>query len=217
MQDAARIQDQIDYQTEHQKAAAALALEQLAGVQRNKAMAEQELAKFRVLREGFNVASGVMNQQLAQIKAQEAPNPVSITAFEGALVHLEGLMKQADIAIAKNEGSHMAFSTMVQQYEKQMVDAQARQRVLATQGGNAVELASRAPGESVVEAVEVGEDTVAVGAIPDTTAPELDSSLDALVEAAAAVGEEEPAPKPIAAPKKKPSSKKGGGRKQKKR
>ena len=211
MQDAARIQEQIDYQTEHQKAAAALALEQLANVQRNKAMAEQELAKFRVLREGFNIAQGVLNQQLTQIRAQEVPNQVSINAFVGALANLEGLMKQADIAIAKNEGSFMAFSTMEQQYQQQMVDAQARQRVLATQGGKAVELAARAGGETV-EAVEVGDTTVSVGATPSLEAPTIDASLEALIDAAAAVGED-PVQEPIAAPKQTTSPKKGGGRK----
>ena len=205
MQDAARIQEQIDYQTEHQKAKAAVAQEQLVNVTRNKLMAEQELAKFRVLREGFNVASGVMKQQLTQIRAQTPPNPVSINAFEGALGHLEGLMKQADMAIAKNEGSFMAFTTMEQQFQQQAMEAVGRERALLAQGGNAVELASRVSAETI-EAVETGETMVSVDP------PAAPKSLEDLLDAADA----EPTQEPIAAPKKTTPSK-GRGRKQKRR
>ena len=206
MQDAAKIQEQIDHQTDHQDAKAALVSEQLVNVQKNKGMAEQELAKFRVLREGLNVGMGVLNQQFTQVKAQEEPNPVSIVAFEGALGHLEGLVKQADIAIAKNEGSFMAFSTMEQQYQQQIEAAIGRQRSLVAQGDKAVALAAQgqaptpAPTETVV-AVETGDATL------DT------ESLEALLDTGG-----ESAPAPIATPKKTPSSsKKGGGRKKKKR
>ena len=212
MQDAAKIQDSLDHQTDHQEAKAAVVQEQLTNVQRNMKMAETELAKFRVLREGLNVGMGVLNQQFTQIKNQPEPNPVSVTAFEGAIGHLEGLVKQADLAIAKNEGSFMAFQAMEQQFKQQVDEAVARQRVLGTQAGNAVALAEQgqqaAPVETVV-GVEVGDTTVEV---EDTT-----ESVEALI---AAVGEdEEPTPAPIATPRKttSSSSKKGRGRKKKQR
>jgi hypothetical protein len=201
MQEAKKIQEQIDSQVQHQEAKAAVMQEQLASVSRNKDMAEQELAKFRVLREGFNIASGVLGQQLVQVQQQESPNPVTVKAFEGAIGRLGDLMTQADVAIAKNEGSFLAFQTMEQQMTAQMQQATARSQMVAQQGAKAVELAARA-GVIQTETVEAIE--TEAGDMPIKSVEDLIQSADEAPE---------PAEKPITRTKKKTASKRGRGRK----
>lgn len=201
MQEAKKIQEQINSQVQHQEAKAAVMQEQLASVSRNKDMAEQELAKFRVLREGFNIASGVLGQQLVQVQQQESPNPVTVKAFEGAIGRLGDLMTQADVAIAKNEGSFLAFQTMEQQMTAQMQQATARSQMVAQQGAKAVELAARA-GVIQTETVEAIE--TEAGDMPIKSVEDLIQSADEAPE---------PAEKPITRTKKKTASKRGRGRK----
>lgn len=185
MQKATKIQNSIDHSVQHQDTKAAVLQEQLAGVTRNKNMAECELAKFRVLREGLNVATNVLNQQFDQFKKQEAPSPVTMAGFDGALGHLSSLVTQAATAIAKNEGSFMAFQAMEVHLTEQMTAATSKGRTVAAQGAKAVQVAEQG---------EAGAKSVA----------DLISSAD-----------DEPAPAPIASAKKKTASKKRGRRKSK--
>jgi len=179
MQKAAKIQDSIDHSVQHQDTKATVLQEQLAGVTRNKNMAECELAKFRVLREGLNVATNVLNQQFDQFKKQENPSTVTMAGFDGALGHLSSLVTQAATAIAKNEGSFMAFQAMEVHLTEQVTQATSKSRTVAAQGAKAVQVAEQ--GEAGVKSVA-----------------DLISSAD-----------EESAPAPISTPKKKTTPKKG--------
>jgi len=154
MQDPTKIQHQIDNQVQHQEQKAALLQEQIETVTRNKDMAERELAKFRILREGFNIANGVLGQQFAQARQQEGVNPILLVGFEGAIGRMTDLIQQADMAIAKNEGTHMAFQTMLQHLGQQVQQAMARSQTVAAQGEIVVGLASRAPATTMEELIE---------------------------------------------------------------
>lgn len=93
--------------------------QQLDQISRIKASAEQELLKFKVLFEGLKFGKQMLAKQLDQIRAQESSNPVSVLAFEGALTRFEDLLQQTSSAIAKNEGSFLAYQTMEKSLQDQ--------------------------------------------------------------------------------------------------
>jgi len=156
MQEATKIQEQMGEMVQHQESKAGAAAEQLKFVQANKQRAQEELAKFQVLREGLKAATAFLTQQQTAMRNAEDPNPVTLIGFEGALGHLTGLMEQAGAAAAKNEGSYVAFSTMETQLLQTIQAATARGRGLEVQGERAVELASRS-GE-IAEVIEEAAD-----------------------------------------------------------
>lgn len=134
--------------TDLQNAKAEFLQEHLAEVLRNRTLAEQELVKFKILREGFNVAKGVLAQQLGQVRAQPQPQSLTIIGFEGALERLTLLMGQTDMAIAKNEGSLAAFQAMEQQLTQQV------QETVGSSASGVVEMIETEAGDSQILSVE---------------------------------------------------------------
>jgi hypothetical protein len=143
MQDAQKIQNQMAGMIQHQENKGVAASDQLTFISGNKRKAEEELAKFQVLREGLKTATAFLTQQREAVAAQEAPNEITLIGFEGALLHLKGLMEQTGTAIAKNEGSFVAFSTMETQLQQTVSQSAARAKGLEVQGAKAVQIAAQ--------------------------------------------------------------------------
>ena len=188
MQDADRIQEQIRTQVQHLESKASVMQEQLQSLASHKETTEQELAKFRILRESFSAALGMIEQQLAQACAQEDVSVSTIRGFEGATKQMQELIKQAESAVAKNEGSLLAFQQVEKETDAKMREANARARAVAQQGERAVDLASRTAGNAPTPADQV---ILAAGTVAKSSAEPA-----------------KPAEKPIARPKKKASPKK---------
>lgn len=169
MQEAAKIQEQMDGMVQHQESKAGAATEQLKFVVANKQKAQEELAKFQVLREGLKAGAAFLTQQRTAMQGQENVNPMTMIGFEGALVHLTGLMEQAGAGAAKNEGSFVAFSTMETQLVETIQQATARSRGLEVQSSKAVAVAAQ--GEIVSESVADLIDAAAESAPAPITTP----------------------------------------------
>lgn len=146
MQDAERLQEQIDEMVAKAESRAEVAAEHLELVVKQKRDVARELAKFKFLQEVFTLGENLMKQRQASfLAADELPDPHVIEGLEGAVAELQRISRQASDAFHRNDGSHAALTSLEAAFRDEQTQGTARARGLAVQGQKAVDVASRGP------------------------------------------------------------------------
>jgi hypothetical protein len=159
MQDAKRLEEQVNEMTLKAEVRAAVAEDHRKMALQRRDTAERELAKFRSLHESFTVGEQLLLQRRQQLLNQD-PQP-GAPIFEGivaATEQLQALQKQAQDMILKHEGAYQAFQVFEETFRQQGIEATSRGRGIEVQGQKAVDVAGRRVEGSSVETTLSEED-----------------------------------------------------------
>jgi len=195
MQDAERLQEQVDEMVAKAETRAEVAKAHHEAVVKQRHVANRELSKFKFLNEVFTFGQDLLGQRReALLKEETAPEPHVLEGLAAAFDELGRISRQAQDATHRCDGSQAALSSLEEAFRNEEVQATSRARGLAVQGQRAVDVAASRGGtneELEPEPEEKGVPTVAEAA---RKVPGLISSLQKKQR------DEDSAKEPIASP-----------------
>lgn len=211
MQDAKKIQDQVDEMVVRTDIKATILEEHKNLIATRKVAAERELMKMKFLREMFEIGGRLLEQREAQLRqAEQQPSAAAFEGLMGAKIELSRLEQQAKEKVISHDGAFAALLDMESTIQKEEAAAVARGRGLVTQGERLVQTAEEAAEASgEIEAVE----QVTSAPAPSGDPQEVPGFLDSLEqvrdaeEPAQEAAEEDLAKEPMAAPQQKATKK----------
>lgn len=161
MQDAERLQEQIDEMVAKAEARAEVADAHHETVVRQRHGANRDLAKFKFLNEVFTFGQNLLGQRRGTLlSADEPPEAYVVEGLDAALDELGRISRQAQDAIQRCDGSQMALKSLEDAFGDEKVQATSRARGLAVQGQRAVDVAA-GRGEPEPESEQTGVPPVA--------------------------------------------------------
>lgn len=147
MQDAKRVQEQVDEMALRAETKAGVAEDHRKIATERKELAERELTKFRLMHEIFTLGQQVLAQRKEGFaNAEEPPSQAVRDGLDEAVKNMAALQEQSKEALLRNEGSFSAFSAFEETLKNEAVAATARVRGLAVQGERAVGVAESRTG-----------------------------------------------------------------------
>jgi len=155
MQDAGRVQEQMDEMVLRAQMRASVTKDHKKIATDRKAVAERELMKFRFMHEVFTMGEQILIQRRSQLtQADPVPGKAVFDGLEDAIQNLQGLQKQAQDAITRSDGAFQALSAFEQTLEQEAVEATARARGIEAQSQKAIAVAETRPSEASETAQE---------------------------------------------------------------
>lgn len=167
MQDAERLQEQIDEMVAKAEARAEVAQAHYETVVKQRQAAARELAKFQALNEVFTLGQNLMKQRKKSLlESEPPPDQTALEGIDAAIDELGRISRQALDAIQRFDGSQTALKSLEEAFHEEEVEATSRARGLAVQGQKAVDVASGRVGtlEETDTSVETGMPLVAEAA-----------------------------------------------------
>jgi hypothetical protein len=152
MQDAERLQEQVDELVAKAEVRAEVAKAHHEAVVTQRYAAKRDLAKFKFLGEVFTFGQNLLAQRRGTFASAEQPvEEHIIEGLEAALEELGRISRQAQEAAQRCDGSQMALKSLEDAFKDEEVQATSRARGLAVQGQRAVDVASGRTGELDVD------------------------------------------------------------------
>jgi len=148
MQDAERLQEQVDQMVDNAQAKADVAGAHHEKVVAQRHAANRELAKFKFLQEVFTLGQNLMNQRKATFLGSETvPESHILEGLDGALEELGRISRQSQDMILRFDGSQGALQSLEAAFLEEKIQATSRARGLAVTGQRAVDVAASRTGE----------------------------------------------------------------------
>lgn len=149
MQDAERLQEQVDEIITKAEARAEVAKSHHEAVVSQRHAANRELSKFKFLHEVFTFGHNLLNQRKTALLDNEEDPPEAhvVEGLDAALDELGRISRQAQDATHRFDGSQTALKSLEEAFREEQMHATSRARGLAVQGQRAVDVAASRTGE----------------------------------------------------------------------
>ena len=148
MQDAKKIQKQVDEMVVRADVKAAVTQNHRQILTERKAETERELTKMKLILEMFGISQKLLDQRTEQFKqAEQQPPAVVFEGLAAAKIEFVRLEQQAREAVMRHDGAFAALNAMDETFRQEEMQATSRVRGLPQQGKKLVQMAESASGE----------------------------------------------------------------------